>query len=229
MSASSSVPVVSFGGSRSLPAGAVGFVGRVVRSVLASRPVGVSVGCACGADAAVVSAVVAAGAASRLSVFAVFGPGGAGSWGGSAVSSVLAARAAGASVSFWAGGVPPVSVSGAASGVGLRSRLAARSLACLSFAASGGPGGGAVFFVVGGWRASPGSWASVREALWLGLPVVVFPLREVSGGDVALGSSAFGPGFPGLPSLARWVPGRWVRAARGSGLWSLGFRWVPGG
>lgn len=222
----SSFPVVVLGGSRSFPGGALALVGRVVRSLLA-RGVGLSVGCSVGVDAAVVSAAVAAGAASRLSLFAVFGPGGAGSWSGSAVSVVSSAVASGASVSWWAGGRPPVSASGSSSSVGLRGRLVARSLAAVSCAASSGRGCGAVFFVSGGWRSSPGSWGSVRSSVLLGVPVVVFPVRELPGGDVALGGPAFGPGFWRLPGLSRSCgAGRWVPAAR-SGLWSLGFRWVP--
>jgi len=215
------VACVAFSGSRSLCAEASPFVRRVLASVVASGR-GVAVGCACGLDAVVVRSVGSVVPAASLSVFAVFSSSGAGAWGGSAVSSVRAAAAAGASVVWSAGG----------SGV-LRSRLRSRSAAMVRFAAASGAGAGLVAFVSGGWAASPGSWSTVRLAAELGLPVVVFPVRPLlpeSGSGPAVGVAfSLGEGFSSLPSLSRWAgPGRWVPAAR-SGLWASGFRWVPGG
>ena len=71
--------MVDFCGSRALQALASAsasvsvLVTGVVRSVLAGGR-GVAAGCALGGDALVVSAALAAGASSRLSVFAAFGP-----------------------------------------------------------------------------------------------------------------------------------------------------------
>jgi hypothetical protein len=213
------VAFVSFSGSRSLPADASAFVRRVVASVVASGR-GVAVGCACGLDAVVVRSVGSVVPPELLRVFAVFSASGAGAWGGSAVSSVQAAARAGAAVVWSAGG------SGSR-----RSQLRARSAACVRFSASSGAGAGLVAFVCGGWSASPGSWSTVRLAVQLGLPVVVFPVRPLlpeSGSGAAVGCAfGLGPGFSFLPSLAPWCgAGSWVPAAR-SGLWTSGFRWQP--
>jgi hypothetical protein len=114
--------MVGFCGSRALPVSAAdtALVSGVVSSVLAGVPRrGVAVGCAVGADALVVSSVLALGASSRPRVFAAFGPvsppaslhaarvfapGASSSI--SSVSGVADALAAGASVSWWAGAVP---------------------------------------------------------------------------------------------------------------------------
>ncbi len=192
--------VVAFGGSRSLLSSSL--VVPAVRSVLAAGR-SVSVGCAAGADALVLRAVLAAGAASRLSVFAVGEESGRGFWRCSALSAVRAAARAGASVSWLAGG--PLSLP-------LRVRLFARSEACLSAAVAGGPGSAAVFFVRGGPSVSPGSWSVAAAAVRLGLPLFVFPVGE---------SSFVWPG----PSWSR-VAGEFVPAAA-SGVWSAAFRWEP--
>ena len=98
MSAFSSLPFVVFSGSRRLPASASGLVRDVVAAVLrAGRAV--SVGCAVGADAAVLRAVLSLGAVARCRVFAVFGRAGEGSWSGSAVPLVLEAARLGVPVS----------------------------------------------------------------------------------------------------------------------------------
>lgn len=188
--------VVFFGGSRSLPRSAVRLVAGVLGSVFGGGR-GVAVGCARGVDAAVVGLSLRGGFASRLSVFAAFGPRGRGAGRVSAVAVVSSALAAGVPVVWWAGG---------GASWPLRVRLAGRSEAVGSCALRSGPGAGAVFFVLGGWSVSPGSW---RSALWsarAGLPVVVF---SVGAGFV----------FPRLGA------GRWVRA--GGGVWASGRRWVP--
>ena len=215
--------VVGFCGSRALPAsGSVSaLVAGVVGSVLvASGGRDVAVGCALGGDALVVSSILAAGASSRLSVFAAFGPVSP-PWPASRVSapgtsssvSSVSGVAAGASVSWWAGGGPAVPLSG---------RLAGRSVALVSAMAASGSGRGFVGFV-----SSPclpglvpsafvsvcfsghgsGSWASLALAAGLGLPVVVFPV----------GASA---------SLSA-LPASWGSWSPLSGAWSGGFRLLP--
>jgi hypothetical protein len=143
--------MVGFCGSRDLPAAAAdsALVSRV-GSVLAGVPLrDVAVGCAVGGDALVLSAALALGASSRLRVFAAFGsvspswpaarvfaPGASSSV--SSVSGVAGALAAGASVSWWAGGGPAVPLAG---------RLASRSAALVSAVAASGAGRGFVGFV----------------------------------------------------------------------------------
>ena len=200
---SRSSPVVAFCGSRGLPASAAPLVVRVVGAVLA-RGSSVVTGCASGGDALVVRAFLSLGVSvSRLSVFAVGGAGGSGFWSGSALAVVRRAAGAGVFVRWWAGGV---------SSVPLRARLAARSRACFSAAVSSGAGRGVVGFVGGGWSVSPGSWSSVRFALSLGVPVVVFP--------VGCSVSCFPRRFRGVR------PGRWVPC---SGAFASGFLWSSGG
>jgi hypothetical protein len=219
------VGMVGFCGSRDLPASAAdaALVAGVVGSVLAGVPRRrVAVGCAVGDDALIVSSALALGASSRLCVFAAFGPvsspwpaarvvvpGASSSV--SSVSGVAGALAAGASVSWWAGGGPAVPLAG---------RLASRSAALVSAVAASGAGRGFVGFVSSpcpaGLGPSPfpsacfsgsgsGSWASLALAAGLGLPVVVFPV--------------------GLPAsaLPAWA-GSWVTL---TGAWSRGFRFVP--
>ncbi len=103
------------------------------------------------------------------------------------------AASRGASVSWLAGG--PLSLP-------LSARLAARSAACVRFAAASGPGAGLVCF---GLRpSSRGSLLACSLAVSCGLPVVVFPC--------------------GAP-LAVLGPGSWRPA--GSGVWSAAVRWSP--
>ena len=204
--------MVGFCGSRSLPASASSLVRSVVASVAASGA-GLASGCAAGADALAISAALSLGLAPRLSVFAAFGPGGVGAAGSSSAPAVVArAAAAGASVSWWAGG--PASVP-------LRARLARRSLAFVqALAASPSPSGLVAFVSAPPPRRSfgpgpfpscgSGSWSSVAAAALLGLSVVVFPV----GWSPA-------SGLPALPS----GPGSWVPA--GPGPWASGFRWQP--
>jgi len=210
--------LVGFCGSRAFPAsGSVSaLVAGVVGSVLAGVPRrDVAVGCALGGDALVVSSVLAVGASSRLSIFAAFGPvsppwpaahvsapGASSSV--SSVSGVAAALAAGASVSWWAGGGPAVPFAG---------RLASRSAALVSAVAASGAGRGFVGFVSSpcpaglGPSASPsacfsgsgsGSWGSLALAAGLGLPVVVFPLAG-SALPSSWGSWVYLPGPSGSP------------------------------
>ena len=209
--------VVMVCGSRTLSASAVPLVNQVVHSLLSAGR-GIAVGCAAGADASVVSSVLATGAGSQLQVFAAFGPGGAGSAGSvSAVSVVNQAAANGVPVSWWAGG--PASVP-------LRGRLASRSLACVRSVVGTGNGAGLVAFVSAlpsrswGSGAFPscgsGSWSSVAAAAKLGLPVVVFPV----GALVCVQSAK-------LPLLPLAGGGSWVCA--GAGVWSGALRWQSSG
>jgi hypothetical protein len=146
-----------FGGSRVCQSQAL--VSRVVGAWLASGG-SVSTGCATGADALVVSSCLAwsslagSGGAGQLSVFAAFGPGGRGSWFRSSVAGVQAAAAAGAQVSWCAGGEL---------GLPLSVRLFRRSWAALCGCNS------AVFFEPG-----PGSLSVATAAVGRGLPVFVF-------------------------------------------------------
>lgn len=204
-------PVVMVCGSRSLPPGAVRTVGQVVPVLLGAGSV-LSVGCASGADAAAVSSALAQGAGSRLQLFAVGGASGTGFAGkASAVAGLRAAVAAGAAVSWWAGG---------SAAVPLRARLARRSLACVQSASAGGPGSGLVAFVSslpsqpfgsGAWPAcGSGSWSSIAAAARAGLSVVVVPVGGLSGSLL-----------PGLPGGGSWAA---VSLAAQVG----GFRWQPG-
>jgi len=91
---------VAFGGSRVLAPSFRPLISRVVAAALL-RGFSVRVGCARGADAFVVSAVLACSAASRLSIFCVANP-----------TSRFFARAAarGARVVSWAGGQPSIPI-----------------------------------------------------------------------------------------------------------------------
>jgi hypothetical protein len=222
--------MVGFCGSRALPVSAAdsALVAGVVGSVLAAVPQrNVAVGCAVGADALVVSSVLAAGVSSQLSVFAAFGPvsppwpaarafapGASSSV--SSVSGVAGALAAGACVSWWAGGGPSVPLAG---------RLASRSATLVSAVAASGPGRGFVGFVTSpcpadlGPSPSPsacfsgsgsGSWGSLALAAGLGLPV----------GELASVGSA-----GALPaSWGTWAP---LASSGSNSAWSGGFRLVP--
>jgi hypothetical protein len=173
---------VHFGGSRSLAPSAL--VGQVVASVLAAGR-SVRAGCAIGADQCVISAALVQPA--RLHVFAAFSGSGSGSWSGSAVSSVLAAAAAGAQVSFLAGGSLSVPLVG---------RLMARSRAALSGCAA------SVFFLAS--PSSPGSLAVAACAVRVGQPVFAFCASVPSSprGCVGRWVPSFFFSFP----CWRWVP-----------------------
>ena len=148
---------IHIGGSRSLSPTPI--VGQVVRAVLASGQQ-IHVGCAVGADQAVIqSALSIPGGHSFLVVFAAFGPGGAGAWAGSAVCSVFMAACAGASVRWLAGG---------SLAVPLVARLMRRSRAALHGCSA------SVFFLAS--PSSPGSLAVAGHAVAAGQPVFAFCL-----------------------------------------------------
>jgi hypothetical protein len=181
---------VALVGSRSLPAAGVALVARVVRALArAGRPL--CVGCAVGADAAALSAAVAAGCAPSVSVFAVGGSSGSGFCSLSALAGVRVAAAAGASVAWWSGG--PASVP-------LAARLACRSRACVAAA----PGGVVAFLSS---PASAGSLAAVSLAAASGLSVCVFCLGFSPSLLPQLGGSWVPAAAAGLWSAAvRFVP-----------------------
>ena len=110
--------VVMVCGSRSLSASAVPLVNQVVQSLLSAGR-GIAVGCAAGADATVVSSVLAAGAGSQLQVFAAFGPGGAGSAGSVSAVSVVSQAAANGRARFLVGWRAGISAFARASGLTL--------------------------------------------------------------------------------------------------------------
>lgn len=181
---------VAFGGSRSLSSSLLcSRVSSVVGAVLASGA-SVSVGCCVGADAQVVSSVLAAGAASRLSVFSAFGPGGVGSCSVSAVSGVLAVSAAGGRVAWWSGGGPAVP---------LAARLARRSAAC---AQSVAPAGAGVLL----WPGAGSLAAFAPAALAAGLPLFAFaPCAPLAVPGCVGGWAA--SSFVGFSCWA-WLPGQ---------------------
>ncbi len=142
---------VYFGGSRSLTHSAQ--VAQVVGAVVASGQ-SVHVGCSVGADALVISSAIRS--PSFLHVFSAFAPSGAGSCSLSAVQLVRQAAAAGALVSWLAGG--PLYLP-------LAARLIRRSIAGLRGCSA------AVFF-----RPGPGSLAVAARALAASLPVFAFSI-----------------------------------------------------
>jgi hypothetical protein len=151
--------VVAVAGSRALPAAGSALVVRVA-SDLASSGASFAVGCCCGADAALLSAVPGSLPPSLVRCFAAFGPAGEGAGPSSAVAAVQAFAASGGCVQWWAGG---------AATVPLRSRLVGRTRAVVGVADRG-----LVAFL--GSPSSRGSLFACRCALSRGLPVVVFPV-----------------------------------------------------
>ncbi len=190
---------VAVAGSRSLPAGGAGVVAGIVQLLIGSGR-SIVVGCASGADAAAVSAVLIAGEAGRLQVLAAFGPvsppwkaarySAPGAFRASAVSEVAGAALAGVSVVWWAGGGPSVY---------LCARLAARTRAVVSAAS-----GGLVLFFSS--PQSRGSLLAARSAVGRGLPVVAFPLGFSAAQLPALGAGAWSP--VSEASAWAWVPGQ---------------------
>ncbi|HEC61404.1 MAG TPA: hypothetical protein ENI27_04040 [bacterium] len=147
-----------------------------MRSALA-RGLALSVGCASGADALVLSSALAVSPAS-VSLFCVGSSTGAGFWSGSASLSLLRSAApAGAAVSWWAGGV---------SSLPLRARLIRRSKSALSGCSC------AVFFLAS--ASSHGSLAVAARAARAGLPVFAF----------SLGFSGPPSALPALSGLGGW-------------------------
>jgi hypothetical protein len=181
---------IHFGGSRSLSASYFPLVAEVV-SVPMQLGCYVNVGCAVGADEAVIEAALGCDP-SRLSVFAQFSAFGEGSFSGSAYVPVVAAKKEGAQVSFLSGG--PLSLP-------LKARLMRRSKVALSGCA------GSVFFLSKPF--SPGSLKVAAEAVKKNQIVYVIPcgfsgapapLRSVSGSWCE--SHFFG--FPGF----QWFTGQ---------------------
>lgn len=205
--------VVGFCGSRSLGPGFADLVRRTVSAALGAGS-SLAVGCAAGADQLVLSAALAALPGrpwGRLSVFAVGGV--RGGWLSSSPATwvsgpppwVAAAAAAGAQVSWWAGGSIRLP---------LRARLARRS-AALVRSLPAAPGSALVAFVSRpcparvapgrGWPGGgSGSWASLAMAAGLGVPVRLFWC---------------GSGAPALPSWPGWS---WSLVSSGplSGSWA---------
>lgn len=140
---------IYFGGSRSLNPQQIPLVSAVVSAVLASGS-GVAVGCASGADQAVISSIRPS-SFPQVSVYAAFAASGAGSVSAvSAVSAVQSFAAAGGSVVWLAGGALSVPV---------RARLWLRSMAALSGCSS------AVFFTPGAGSLAVAGAAVSRGAL----------------------------------------------------------------
>ena len=186
------VPVL-VGGGRSLVLGSpLALQCASVSVALARAGHPVHVGCAAGADAVAVHALL--GFPGLLRVFAVGLPSGAGFWRGSAFAGVQAAASAGVPVRWCAGGAL---VSSRAPGSGvvfssgsrppsswpvpLTSRLFLRSVACLRGC------GLAVFFAPG-----PGSCSVARAALRSGVPVLFFCAFPPELPVPAVASSLFG-------------------------------------
>lgn len=206
---SAPMSLVMLAGSRDLAPGAAN-IATVVSALVADGSHLVT-GCATGADAQVIRAALARGApgAMALSVLAAHGPvspsvpasrySAPGSWSGSAVAAVAAAQRAGASVSWWAGGGPDV---------GLRARLARRSLAAVRLVAASSCGSCLVAwpsrlpsypFRAGAWPScGSGTWASAAAAARLGVPVTVFPVGALV--SVPLSS------WPALAAGGSWSP-----------------------
>lgn len=179
------------GGSRALsPLGVVSV--RVLARRLLLAGASVRVGCAAGADLLFLDAFASAGAAARLSVFAAGSSAGAGFLSPVSFPVLSAAAAAGASVSWLAGG--PLSVP-------LRGRLAARSLAAVS-----GAFGGVWVVSRPASRGSLVAGAALARAggvvLFLPVgfaPAALAPLPGLAGAWVPAP-------LPSLPRLVRWSP-----------------------
>lgn len=189
---------VALAGSRSLPFGGAAVIASAARSLVANGA-SVVVGCATGADQAVLQAGLPPQA---VRVFAAFGPvsppwraaryTAPGAWSGSAVAAVAAALLAGSPVTWWAGG---------GQNVPLKARLAARTRAVIATASAG-------LVVCFGSPSSRGSLLAAQCAAARGLPVLAFPI-------------GFPPHQLPSPSYGSWV------SAGGSGIWSGAYLWVP--
>jgi hypothetical protein len=181
---------VAIAGSRSLCGAGCALVARVSGALVRSGR-SLAVGCATGADAAVLSAGLPP---SAVACFAAFGgPAGfAGAWRGSAVAAVAAHAAAGGAVSWLAGG--PLSVA-------LPARLAARTSAVVSAASAGL----VVFFAS---PSSRGSFLAASLAASRSLPVLSFPVGFPGAALPSLGAGSWVPvGGSGVwASAFRWVP-----------------------
>jgi len=180
---------IMFGGSRSLSPSSSPLVAQVVSASLAAGS-GVSVGCAAGADAAVLVAACRV-SPSSVQLFAVGSSSGSGFWSGSAPFGWLARAAALGARVVWSAGGP--------SAVPFRARLLRRSLAALAVA------GSAVFFLSS--PSSPGSLRVASAAAGAGLPVFAFACGFAgSPAPLAGCSGSWVPGsFCGFPCFA-WAP-----------------------
>jgi hypothetical protein len=199
----SSCSVVGFCGSRSLPSSAQPLAASVVSAVLSGSSARLAVGCSVGADSVVLSSVPFS-SLPRVSVFSAFGPGGRGACFLSAVSSVLAAARAGASIRWWSGG---------GLGVPLRLRLAARSVALVRFLArhvspSGGLAhrGSAALVCFLSSPKSRGSLLSCRLAVRYGVPVFVFCVGFSPSRLCRLGRGSWVPVQVAGHSAFQWQP-----------------------
>ena len=194
--------VVAMAGTRHLDIAGAVLVSGVVADLIGAGA-SLVVGCAVGADAAVLSAI-GRDLRGRVTAYAAFGPvspsweapqgrySAPGACAVSALSCVAAHARAGGSVVWWAGGGPHVPV---------KARLSHRTRAVVASAT-----GCAVLFF--GPGRSIGTGLAGRTAAARGLPVFAFDL----------GSSVAGP-----PSLGA---GAWVRVC-GSGWWAYAWHWVP--
>jgi predicted Rossmann fold nucleotide-binding protein DprA/Smf involved in DNA uptake len=186
---SSPSPGLLLGGSRSLSPSAAPLVRRVVSAALRAGFV-LSSGCAAGADQIVISSALALAPSSAhgcrsLRVAAAGSSAGAGFWSGSAPLSLLrSAAAAGAQVSWLAGGSLQVP---------LRARLLRRSLAALAGCSS------AAFFLAS--PTSPGSLRVAAAAVASGAQVFAFPYGFE------------GPPAPPPGCAGSWLPGALVGCA----------------
>ncbi len=142
-------------GSRELDGKHQALVGQVVEA-FTGRGWNLAVGCATGADAAALQAVVAGGAAARCTIFTAFAAGGSGSCRYSNLSGVRMAAEAGSMVHWLAGG-------GLAAP--LAERLRQRATALVRFVGSGEQRSGLVAFL--SRPNSYGSLAAMRQAVGL--------------------------------------------------------------
>ena len=167
-SSTSAAPfILAIGGSRRLsPAGAE--TARLVSSALLAAGYRLAVGCATGADAAVITAAVALWRAPQLHIHTAFGPvtgslscyAVAGSGSCSATFAVATARNAGARITAWAGGGP---------GLTFPQRLSNRTRAVVRAATVGG-------VVICDGPPGTGSALLCRSLAARGLPIWLFPV-----------------------------------------------------
>jgi hypothetical protein len=167
--------VVAVVGSRSLPSGGVALVSHV-SCALSRTGHTLAVGCAHGADAAVLNCVIQNKiSASSVQCFSAFGQDRSGSCGVSAVAMVSAFSGLGGSVSWWAGG---------GSSVPVRGRLAVRARAVVSSASVS-----VVAFFSS--ASSIGTFKACQFGASRGLSVVAFPLGFSGSSLPSLGSGSW--------------------------------------
>lgn len=170
-SSTSAAPfILAIGGSRRLSPAGVDLAAHLAAALLAAG-VRLAVGCATGADAAVITSAVAGRGAHQLRIFTAFGPvtgslscyAVAGSGSCCAPGPVALAQHGGARVTAWAGGGP---------GLPLPARLANRTRSVARAATAGG-------VVICDGRPGAGSSLLVRSLVARGLPVWLFPVGWV--------------------------------------------------